>query len=263
MSLESQIADLVSAANSLTSTVAGKMSEIDQKVNEAVETIPNEIISVMGATYYVDQDNGSDSASGASESDPLKSFSEVGGRTPAGASVQIRLLSDYVFAEGERAVFDSADVFIRSFPDSGQFKIFFTAQLREISGGVRHDCGNIYVLRNCNLNFYYVDIVFPSELDSQAFYGAQSAIIGSHSGAEIGNPLTIRFRNVDFDIPDPSNNQFCITPGYGLVILSTQNVTAPAAWVDRGMMLRQYPSTDMIIKAGLIHDDDALIADNT
>lgn len=259
MSLESQITALVSAANSLTSQVAGKMTQIDQKVDQAVGTIPAEIINIMGATYYVDQQNGSDNNSGSLDK-PLKSIVAVSEKTPAGASVQVRLLSDYVFAEGERAVFDSADIFIRSFPDSAQFKLFFTAQLRDVSGTLRHDCGNLYALRNCNFNFYYVDIVFPSELNSQAIYGAQSAIIGSHSGAEIGNPLTIRFRNVTFDIPDPSTNQFYITPGFGLVILSTQNVTAPTAWVDRGMLLRQYPSADMIIKAGLIHDDDSLIA---
>ena len=47
MSLETQIAALVEAANSLTNAVSGKMAEIDQAVDDAVTGIPLEIRKQM------------------------------------------------------------------------------------------------------------------------------------------------------------------------------------------------------------------------
>lgn len=79
MSLESQAAALVSAANSLTSQVAGKMAGIDQKVNAAVKAIPE-----LYKEYYVSP-NGNDDSLGT-ESSPLATISEAANRIPIGGS---------------------------------------------------------------------------------------------------------------------------------------------------------------------------------
>lgn len=79
MSLESQIAALVSAANNLTSNVAGKMSEIDQKVNAAVKAIPE-----LYKEHYVSP-NGNNNNLGT-KSEPLATISEAANRIPVGGS---------------------------------------------------------------------------------------------------------------------------------------------------------------------------------
>lgn len=75
MSLEAQIAALVTAANNLTSAVNGKMTEIDAAVDAAVKAIPN-----MSKDYFVDAVSGVDTALGTSAA-PLKTIGEAMSRT--------------------------------------------------------------------------------------------------------------------------------------------------------------------------------------
>lgn len=88
MSLESQIAALVSAANSLTSQVAGKMSQIDQKVESTATEISKVITSNRVVTYYVDEASGNDANTG-SQSSPLKSVSRAMVLAPSGSTLNI------------------------------------------------------------------------------------------------------------------------------------------------------------------------------
>ncbi|WP_447529816.1 hypothetical protein [Vreelandella sp. TE19] len=71
MSLESQVAALVSAANKLTSEIAGKMKGIDQKVDQAVQVVPETVRSTMDMETYVHPTRGDDANDG-SRSNPLK-----------------------------------------------------------------------------------------------------------------------------------------------------------------------------------------------
>lgn len=68
MSLETQIAALVTAANNLTAAVNGKMTEIDQKVDDAVVSVPGTVKSYLEnrISYYVDSVNGNDANDGLS-----------------------------------------------------------------------------------------------------------------------------------------------------------------------------------------------------
>ena len=68
MSLESQVAALVSAASNLTSQVAGKMSQIDQKVDKATQAVPEAVNSLATRTIYVDVINGDNNNIGSSDS---------------------------------------------------------------------------------------------------------------------------------------------------------------------------------------------------
>lgn len=60
MSLENQIANLVGAANNLTSEVAGKMRQIDNKVDAATQSVPDVIHKLAVSTFTVNYENGVD-----------------------------------------------------------------------------------------------------------------------------------------------------------------------------------------------------------
>lgn len=88
MSLESQITALVSAANKLTSEVANKMKGIDQKVDQAVGSVPNTIRDLSGKRYHIDAINGDDNASG-SPAEPIQTAAEAANRAIPGAYVEL------------------------------------------------------------------------------------------------------------------------------------------------------------------------------
>jgi len=107
MALEQTIADLVSAANNLTGAVNGKMNEIDQKVDEATASVPNEIQRMSDQLFYVDALDGDDNNDGTSTSSPLKSISALNSRAVNGGRVRILLRENQnhiVSGEGFAAV---------------------------------------------------------------------------------------------------------------------------------------------------------------
>ena len=91
MSLESQIAALVSAANSLTSQVAGKMNQIDQKVDQATAAVPDAVKKLSRQTFYVDAEYGDDNHSGTKETEALKTIKGIGRHAASGAEIVIYL----------------------------------------------------------------------------------------------------------------------------------------------------------------------------
>ncbi|HCG7952305.1 TPA: hypothetical protein NJ584_003261 [Vibrio parahaemolyticus] len=78
--------ELIESINDLTQTVAGKMGEIDKKVDEAVKSIPD-----LHKVFYVDALVGSDTNTGVNSGNPLKTVKEAVDRTPQNGSVEIRL----------------------------------------------------------------------------------------------------------------------------------------------------------------------------
>ena len=88
MSLENQIANLVGAANNLTSEVAGKMRQIDNKVDAATQAVPNTIREYSEQRFYIDAIDGDDSNDG-SPGAPLKTIAAVRLRTINGSRVTI------------------------------------------------------------------------------------------------------------------------------------------------------------------------------
>ena len=98
MSLESQIAALVSAANSLTSQVAGKMSQIDQKVDQATKSVPDTIRNMTEIQVYVDAIEGDDTQDGTSNS-PLKTLKAAIIKHMTGSKLTVWLREGQTFAE--------------------------------------------------------------------------------------------------------------------------------------------------------------------
>jgi len=98
MSLEQTIADLVAASNNLTGTINTKMNEIDQKVDQATESVPNTIRELSEQRLYVDSVNGSDTNDG-SPGNPLKSLYKALSLHVSGSSTNIFLKEGQTFSE--------------------------------------------------------------------------------------------------------------------------------------------------------------------
>jgi hypothetical protein len=94
MSLESQIADLVTATNSLITTFNGKKASIDSAVAAAIAAAPETL-----RTWYVDQVSGLDTNAGTSPAAPFKTIGKALASTPAFGVATVQLLSDYTFNE--------------------------------------------------------------------------------------------------------------------------------------------------------------------
>lgn len=90
MSLESQIADLVTATNSLIGTFNTKKNGIEAAVAAAIAAVP-----LMSKTFYVDQVAGLDTADG-SVAAPLRTIQKAVSNTPIGGVCRVLLVGDYV-----------------------------------------------------------------------------------------------------------------------------------------------------------------------
>lgn len=89
MSLESQIADLVSATNALLTNFNAKKASIDAAVAAAIAAVP-----INKKLLYVHQLNGLDTNDGSPLA-PLKTIEKAIAITPVGGICSVRLLSDY------------------------------------------------------------------------------------------------------------------------------------------------------------------------
>lgn len=90
MSLESQIADLVSATNTLITTFNTKKAGIDTAVAAAIAATPD-----MKKIWYVDPVGGLDTNAGYAAS-PLKTINKAIANTSVTGVCQVQLLGDYV-----------------------------------------------------------------------------------------------------------------------------------------------------------------------
>lgn len=74
MSLEQQVAALVDAANNLTGSVNGKMTQIDQKVDQATASVPDTIRTKSSQNFYIDAVSGDDSNTGIRGEEAVKTW---------------------------------------------------------------------------------------------------------------------------------------------------------------------------------------------
>jgi len=94
VSLETQIAALVEAANNLTGAVNGKMSEIDQKNDDFVNSFQSNLIGALSKTLYVNSATGNDANPGTSGSFPKKTIESAIAVVPSGANLTIYIAGD-------------------------------------------------------------------------------------------------------------------------------------------------------------------------
>ncbi|MGO2147509.1 hypothetical protein [Halomonas sp.] len=88
MSLETQVAELVTSAKKLVSEIAGKMAGIDKKVNEATAAVPATIRGLADQSFYIDAVSGDDTNAGTDTS-PLKTSAEAARRAVQGGNVNL------------------------------------------------------------------------------------------------------------------------------------------------------------------------------
>lgn len=100
MSLETQIAALVTAANNLTSSVNGKMGQIDDKVDAAVASVPAEIVARMARVQYVDYVGGDDANTGNSLGQAKRTIKAAIDSSPRGALLTVYLKSGVIHQMG-------------------------------------------------------------------------------------------------------------------------------------------------------------------
>lgn len=89
MSLESQVAELVTATNALVATFSGKKNEINAAVAAAIAAAPE-----TTRMWFVDQINGLDTNLGTKES-PFRTIEKAVKSTPSTGLCQVNLLNDY------------------------------------------------------------------------------------------------------------------------------------------------------------------------
>ncbi|MGY2681820.1 hypothetical protein [Pseudomonas tolaasii] len=251
MSTEQQIAALVSAANSLTTAVNNKVSEIDNSVLAAIRTVPN-----MSRELFVDAVDGSDLALGTA-SEPLKTIGEAMSRTATVPYVTIYLKSsqshEFSGVNEQYCYRAVSNKVVFSQWGSGNNPVFIP-KVGEYSKGV----SNLHFISLEGGSVYYraVDVVMPTVLKpgtsgwlyfgSSLFYrghGLESTVQGSvsFSGSTIklgvGNVFysgyTANYR-VDINmttIDTALSNSFADLAG-GTMVLSTvaSTITGNKTW---------------------------------
>lgn len=190
MSLESQVADLVSASNKLITTFNDKKAAIDAALATAVAAAPE-----MKRGFYVDQVAGSDKTGSGTEAAPFKTIQAAIDATPSIGSVDVVLLSDYVL--DTHVKLNNRRVVVRSvWPN--QYRL----QLNEfinIADNTRR-MGSFWQSNNSSLSLEDLYVSLPdgangSQLPVSSYY---SLMFGS--GASVPNIGQLRTYNVTFEL---------------------------------------------------------------
>lgn len=257
MSLETQIAALVEAANNLTSEVAGKVNEIDSAVKSAVEGVPQAVLDNMGRTFWLHATNGDDTNDGAHSTRPLATIGEAIRRTPAGAALEIRIMSDYEMLPSDAQHRLAANqLLIRPDDLSQRFKISLA---HRISSDGSIICYGIESFRNCLINLVSTNLHIPYSPDlAGKSINRLACFFPTHGSTDMPTPLSLRMANCDIDVEEPGINPISLTTGAGMLMLSTSNVSAPQAWLDQGRLTTENISTSDVIKGRVFVDGDHL-----
>ncbi len=94
MSVEQQLSKVVQACNNLTEVVNTKISQIDQKVDIALEAVPSKIKAEMDQILYVNAKMGNDDNDGFSPDNAKKTIFNAIESVPIGGISEIRLNLD-------------------------------------------------------------------------------------------------------------------------------------------------------------------------
>ncbi|MGP9466738.1 hypothetical protein ACT3RU_06935 [Halomonas sp. TP35] len=202
MSLESQIAALVSAANSLTSQVAGKLDEIDQKTNAVASSITDAIKDSNSVEIFIDQQNGSDENDGVSVASALKTISSARNLMMPGGLYRLKIIGDYLFNnDAEISPPTNASIWIDGGYGGKETNLIcgYTKGLRERGrlGFIDlSSCSTLY-MRNVKIG---LDKVGVSELLASDPENIETRLgfLKTNAGLSTNVVIGIRFENVDF-----------------------------------------------------------------
>lgn len=244
MSLESQVVALVSAANSLTSQVAGKLAEIDEKTNAVANSITSAIKDSNSVTVFIDQQDGSDANDGLSIDQPLKTIRESRKVMMPGGAYRLNFIGNYVLdGHAELSPPTNSSIWFDGGHSGKPTKLTVgygggqTGSLATLGSLDLSYCANFY-MRNMAIG---LDMVSVSELLSQDSSDVTSRLrfLKSNLGTSTNVLIGIRFELVDFS--DYLQNAKALVDQYGsarevhfiegvanLLITMFRNCTFPA-----------------------------------
>ncbi len=157
-----EIGQLIDSVNNLTQTVAGKVEEIDNKVEEATGAVPDTIKEHMNVTVYVDAVSGHDGNTGKSQSAALKTIAAAIESAPSNSVVSVVLKDGQTHVVSERIqCLNKIIMFTPWFYNSNHPEIRVASFLE--NGALT--CGTFDSPREINL--YYVDLNMDDCVDTE------------------------------------------------------------------------------------------------
>lgn len=195
MSLESTVAGLIQACNSLTDMVKQKMAGIDQKVDEATTAVTEKINESALSTFYLDPSAGNDANDGKSPATAKKTLPAVENSVAAGAVVMLILLSDLYLDPDITYAFNYNNN-VRIVPLTGRVKIIFG--ITEDADGT-HRVASFHRWRNVTLSFQGIDFDIDDSAMTTAFNPAVSRnpVIKTNASSAVSPSLFVRLRDCD------------------------------------------------------------------
>lgn len=220
MSLESEIANLVTKATDLLTYFNGKKAAIDQAVSAAIAAVP-----ALDRTWFVNQLTGDDSAPGTSAA-PLKSIDKAINNTPAGGYCNIRLMTDYVHSTnpaGSRVLNISSDV------SGTKRKLILTYQL---SPEGAYSLSGFGMTTGGGLGFLDVALVLPTPVGlSPAPAGTANVLIKTYSSGVVS---IYALKLVACDVQAPAEfSGALVTANNNAVALEVMTTTFPSSFGGR------------------------------
>lgn len=254
MSVMDELKNVVTTARELFATVTGKMREIDQRVDAAVNSVPEAVLNEMGKTIYLDQENGNDINDGTSFARRVKTFARVASLSPSGGTVYIRLLSDYTFRPGESVRFDGVKALIGK-SGEGTPKIKFSSSLS--ADGQYLEGQNLYALRDASFSFMDIDLELP-DLTEVGIKGPRTCVISNNTWGDLPLPLALGFARVNILVPGGASNKFKLVRGNSMILLQSLGITAPQDWIDAGGFATEHSGNTGRVSARIIHTGTSL-----
>lgn len=197
MSLESQVAALVSAASNLTSQVAGKMAGIDQKVDEVTTSVQRTINEKAYSRFYLDPMAGNDSNDGRTTSTAKKTLLAIEREMVAGSVVVIELMNDLI-VEADHTFNYNQNIWIMGYGDRVP-KIVFTLYTDEEG---YHRFGSLHRWKNVSLSFQDIqfDIDTSAASDGFNFRTSRNSAIQTNASSALAPNMYVRFRACDLSL---------------------------------------------------------------
>ena len=222
MSLESQIADLVSATNNLIATFNTKKSGIDAAVAAAIAAIPT-----ASKNFYVNQLTGDDTAAGTAAA-PLKTIEKAISNTPFGGVVSVYLQTDYQMLAN--ITLDSRFLHLRS--DNNLIKRKLTTTYYVISDGTATYLSGFVMYNGAQMMTSDLWLALPSPAGTNpAPTGFVNAFFKTNSAA--GTVIAaVKMTACDVTAPADFVGWIVASPN-GAIVLEVHSGTFPAGFGGR------------------------------
>lgn len=207
MSVEEQLSNAVQACNNLATAVNDKVSQIDQKVNQATADVPAAIRKEVNKTFYIDSANGDDGNSG-SQSYPLKTIDQAVSLSMAGGNVVLYLRRGQIHtgpstfslqsAAGKISLVIGAYGSEQSAPIVRPAKVYYLEQ----PGQTLATFARSSEARSINIAFRYVNVETLDLSDGEVNFGDYGAFFCRGGGQEELFEFNVAFYESTITIKD-------------------------------------------------------------